>query len=300
MATLSLVATLGWVFASCGAISAPNKFTHVVIGDHGQTSVTRKRQAFLELGQSLSASSMRQSVQILGNLSLLRRYTDTVGGCQRAPHQPYTVVYIFAGRKDRMQLLMKYLDTMLFKGLVHEVHIWGRAREHADARWIEGLKGNKAYQVRTGGLSFRPIYQYYATKGNFTPVCSNVTLDATVLVKIDDDIVYVDISKFQAFTRYVLTHPSMFLVHANIVNNGVSAYYQSLNVKELGEQIPATKKYPKNAAPLDGAEALKLHRFFLAHRDQFSWEDPASENCLVFRAPGTFFGELLRCPASIL
>lgn len=255
-------------------------------------SVPDKRRALVK------TSSVRQDTEMYGDLSLTRRFVSTFAGCQHDPSQPYTVVYIFAGRRDRMRVLMRYLDSMLVTGALNEVHVWDRTRDDDDTDWVHGLP-NKSYQIHQEGDGNRPmfsgIYRYYSTQGEFVPRCGNVARNDTVLVKADDDIVFVDTSHFQAFARYVHMHPSMFIVHANIVNNGVTAYYQSLHVKGLLAQVPTTQEYPSEGFSGDlcvnGSQALELHRFFLAHRSLFSWEDPTNDSCVVFQAPGIMPGK---------
>lgn len=260
--------------------------TGVVIDFRHDAGVPGKRRALVK------TSSVRQQAEMYGNLSLTRRFVSTFSGCQLDPGQPYAVVYIFAGRRDRMRVLMRYLDSMLVTGALNEVHVWDRTRDDDDTHWVHSL-GNKSYQIHEEADGNRPmfggIYRYYSTQGEFVPRCGNVARNDTVLVKADDDIVFVNTSYFQEFVRYVYTHPSMFIVHANIVNNGVTAYYQSLHVKGLLAQVPAAQEYPSEGFSgelcVNGSQALELHRFFLAHRSLFSWKDPANDSCIVFQAP---------------
>jgi hypothetical protein len=208
-----------------------------------------------------------------------------------------------------MQILMKYMGKLLTAGDVSEVHLWDRTKVKSDEFWLEGealapvQEGNRA-QVTTfqkkdsAGLNMNSItskwgtvYAHYGRNGKFKPL-TPVALEDTMFVKADDDIVYMDISKFKSFATYVLKHPDMFIVHANVVNNQVAAYHQSHHIKALGEQVPAITEEPptEGGGSLftdEGERALALHRFFLEHREAFSWEDSTNENCIQFR-PGRF------------
>jgi len=50
--------------------------------------------------------------------------------------KPKTILVTFAGRKDRMQLLTRYVDAAMRRGLVDEWHVWDFSRNAGDARWL--------------------------------------------------------------------------------------------------------------------------------------------------------------------
>lgn len=47
-----------------------------------------------------------------------------------------TILVTFAGRRDRMGLLARYVDAAIARGLVDEWHVWQFARNDADIRWL--------------------------------------------------------------------------------------------------------------------------------------------------------------------
>ncbi len=105
------------------------------------------------------------------------------------------------------------------------------------------------------------FYKYYADNMNANDV----------LVKVDDDILYVNVSEFGCFTKYVHYEISAFTVSANIVNNGVVAHIQ----QKLGI-LPLDLgylEYPHGGAygSLWGSanQAYKLHKYFVEHMEDF-------------------------------
>lgn len=43
---------------------------------------------------------------------------------------------IFAGRKSCLKLLLRYVQKLLDRGLIHECHVWNYARDHQDESWL--------------------------------------------------------------------------------------------------------------------------------------------------------------------
>jgi len=88
-----------------------------------------------------------------------------------------------------------------------------------------------------------------------------------IFVKCDDDIVFIDLDRLAAFIEFRKTERNYFLVSANVINNGVCAYFQ----QQKG-QIPETLM--KLELPFEGhcgslwesaEKATALHQFFTAN-----------------------------------
>ena len=74
-------------------------------------------------------------------------------------------------------------------------------------------------------FSFSAVYEYYA----------RTLAPDDVLLKVDDDIVWVDTPRFASFLDYRRRHADdVFVLAPNVVNNGVNAYFQH----RLGGCIP--------------------------------------------------------------
>ena len=68
--------------------------------------------------------------------------------------------------------------------------------------------------------SWLEYYQFYARRDRYG------VDDYDVIVKCDDDIVYVDVDKFPAFVAKRCAYTQPMLLFASIVNNGMAAWYQ--------------------------------------------------------------------------
>jgi hypothetical protein len=53
-----------------------------------------------------------------------------------APRPPKTILVTFAGRRDRMSLLTRYVDRAIAEGLIDEWHVWDFSRNAADRLWL--------------------------------------------------------------------------------------------------------------------------------------------------------------------
>ena len=56
-----------------------------------------------------------------------------------------TIFTIFAGRKVYLEILFTYLDRLLERGLLTEVHLWDYTREKSDEEYIEKICQEKEH-----------------------------------------------------------------------------------------------------------------------------------------------------------
>ena len=144
------------------------------------------------------------------------------------------IAYIFAGRRDRMEILLGYLDKLLGQGQIDAMHIWNLARTDSDRKWARGLANKKGYSVMEfipgdwTGIFKRPRRTH--TDHLFWPYAHNYyaqkCYDGCGLVKVDDDIVFADTPRFGVFRAALLRLASgecdnCHMISANVVNNPV-------------------------------------------------------------------------------
>merc|ERR1719259_929396 len=102
-----------------------------------------------------------------------------------------------------------------------------------------------------------------------------------------------DTDRFPCYVDYIRRSPEMLIVHANIINNGVAAYYQVHSSRRLLEKFPALAEYPEEVWHLkkgnwtehgfkgqlweSGAMAREMHQIFLSRPELFSTEGPRGE-----------------------
>jgi hypothetical protein len=112
-----------------------------------------------------------------------------------------------------------------------------------------------------------------------------------VIVKCDDDIVYFDIDRFAEFVAFRRSRPEFFLVSANVVNNGVCAFFQQVDgvipVSEGAFELPPGGFCGSLWG--EGRKAERLHRLFLddparfaaAQREPIVWNQRISINFIA-------------------
>ncbi len=164
-----------------------------------------------------------------------------------------------------MAILVDYVLDALGAGTVTEYHVWDYARTDDDRRWLHGLPArHPAIRLLTPPRTVTHYGEYYRHYRR------DEYHDA-VFLKLDDDIVYLDLDHLAAFLAFRVAHPEFFLVSANVVNNGVCAYFQQqqgvipMSLMEL--------PYPDRGfcgALWERADlAERLHDYFLDHPGRF-------------------------------
>lgn len=208
----------------------------------------------------------------------------------------YVVLNLFCGRKHQMQVTLKHVENLLKAGEIDEVHL--NVLDFKTATDLEFLKkyadahGIMARHL-TKSEDYSPAYTFYAKE--WKPPRNMES--KTVIVKMDDDVIDMDEAKFGKFTDYVQKHPEMFMVMGNVVNNGVTAYYQqkagAIPLTSNGVDMKMEYPYEEHAPGYDGTlwhegkKATELHDIFLDKGPQhFEWVAPENDGCIVYRHPG--------------
>jgi len=181
----------------------------------------------------------------------------------------------FAGRKNRMSLQAKYMNTLLEQNLVDEWHIWDFARTSHDKKYIYSLENhpkiqvlNKSTHIFTLNEDYEKFYSFY--RDNYSSTSN------TVLIKQDDDIVYMDLKEFENFVLFRINNKELFLVSANIINNGVCAGIQQKVIPLPYALNPPTGfkyEFLKGELWENASLAHNLHYFFLNNLDLFKIDD---------------------------
>lgn len=128
------------------------------------------------------------------------------------------IMTTFAGRRDRMAILLTYVVEALRRNLLREYHIWNYARNRRDRSWVDSL-----HVLHPGIRIFRPVGTPY---DSYYDHYRREDYSDAIFVKVDDDIVYLDLETFPKFIEHRLLDRETFLLSANVVNNGVCAYFQ--------------------------------------------------------------------------
>lgn len=183
-----------------------------------------------------------------------------------------TILTIFAGREVYMRILMKYVQCLMDRGLVQECHVWDYSRDLRDYKYLLSECSAEARGVRLMSVthkdSWSEYYNHYATTYG--------ARDDVVVVKCDDDVVYIDVDAFPGFLAFRTAHPEHLFVFGTIVNNGLVAHLQQNTYPTGGRYRLASAG--SEACPHefelsvggferlvnDGCKAAWLHEWFLS------------------------------------
>lgn len=174
------------------------------------------------------------------------------------------VFFIFAGRKANMEIQRPYIERLLGEYPKSELHLWDLTREESDQiylrQWaasheriafVAGLHpghpiecagdwrgpGHRRCQCIKHKPPYEDPYRYYRDN----PVRGGGAdyTDATVFVKLDDDVLWMDTDRFGEVLSFLETHPAQ-IASANVINNVVCAKYEP----SLREQVLACFAIP--------------------------------------------------------
>ena len=138
---------------------------------------------------------------------------------------------IFSGRKEFMNIHLTYTDMLLDANLVHEVHIWDfapflQSYELADFIRLTPRDGYRLFRRPPKDNNIKsPLNQGYRYQSYYDHYSNNQRYQSNdIIIKADDDIVYLDILSFEKFINNI-TFTSIHF--PNIVNNDVTFVIQA-------------------------------------------------------------------------
>lgn len=183
---------------------------------------------------------------------------------------------IFAGRKRYLDCLFPYLQKCIAKNLIYEVHLWDYTHTSEDSDFLKEYSN-----MYPKFIYFKPIlellewkeYYLYYSKADFE--------DDDIIIKCDDDIVYIDIEKMDDFLQSI---DSTHIYIPNIINNDVCAYIQTnLGVANFINQDEIYSNYGKDSVPFTSwkngwfrqfEKAKQCHELFLQYPEKFTITSP--------------------------
>jgi hypothetical protein len=127
----------------------------------------------------------------------------------------------------------------------------------------------------------------------------------SLFLKCDDDIVYLDIEKLDAFIQFRKANPNYFVISANVVNNGVCAYFQQ-QAGSIPEAVGAFERPPGGFGGTlwqSPQMATKLHQYFLNKEDKhmplaekvIDWDERQSINFIAWLGKDLLHMALPKC-----
>jgi len=179
------------------------------------------------------------------------------------------ILTIFAGRRYYLEILFKYLDVLINHDKLHEVHLWNYTRSNTDNIWLKSLNKKKynIYEPKNKKGCWEEYYDYYCNQAKYK--------DDDIIIKCDDDIVFIDIEFFDDFINQI---DDKHIYFPNIVNNDVCAYIQSKNnIHQLLKRIKHTRRGDTSTLTnwyTSYEKAKLIHTHFLTNNKNYRISGP--------------------------
>ena len=114
-----------------------------------------------------------------------------------------------------MKILSVYIRILKERNYIDEIHIWDYTRDEKDAQWLEKEWSECIFKVENK-KNYLEYYKYY-NKERYPE-------DDTVLIKCDDDIVYIDVDAFENFIKKRKEQINVYIMSPMIVNHPTTNY----------------------------------------------------------------------------
>ena len=150
---------------------------------------------------------------------------------------------VFLGREKNIKILHSYIEKCLFLNIIDEYHMYDFSKNENDKFFIKkeynrlsNIFKNKIFLLNTEN------FYYSNSKTDWNPFYKEISKSKNndVIIKCDDDILFIDIFALKNAIKDRIKDRKSFLIHSNCINNGVCAYYQS----NLFNNINELKTYP--------------------------------------------------------
>jgi hypothetical protein len=135
------------------------------------------------------------------------------------PEKSAVIIFcVIASRRRYLSILKIYLDELVLRGEVDQVHVWDYTKGTADAEYVAQMCSHPAYSLQQASdrESERNFYEFYTQWHNGSDD------EEAVLIKCSDDILYIQMSALQRFATCCQKEQS--LCFPEIINNGACEF----------------------------------------------------------------------------
>lgn len=160
----------------------------------------------------------------------------------------------FMGRQYNVELLLKYVEEALRINAIDHYWMIDMTRNHDDHEYIfnEQQRLDKIYPGRVHVVNREKRREELDsniakdTIGSWCPFYKFLTTfeDNDVIIKCDDDTLYFDVETIRAAAEFRWKNQDALLMHANTINNGITAYHQQKQNVWKFEGADILKRYP--------------------------------------------------------
>lgn len=182
------------------------------------------------------------------------------------------ILTCFSGREYNMKILTKYVDKLLESDKIDEFHMWNFTRNENDENYLKSLESKKYYKLITpkDKSKWTEYYNFYKN-GN----------DEDIIIKIDDDILFIDVDNFSDFIEERKRDKETFLMFPSIINNGVCAWYQQQ--KGLIPKTLHEFKYQPFMGDVveNGDLGTRIHKYFLENKEEMIKKSESLEKITI-------------------
>lgn len=185
-------------------------------------------------------------------------------------HAPSVFWTVFAGRERYMEMQVPHFNKLLREGVVDEVHFHDftcKTGNTDDRRWLLAVmrRVSRVFLAFPLDCNWASYYSFYKNHSNADDV----------ILKIDDDIVFVDTSRVLGFINAIRSHGEVFLWSANVVNSGKPAFFQQKDGTLDRAVGPVTwdaesRKKGKGLLYKNSRLGLNIHHYFLNNPKKFT------------------------------
>ena len=154
---------------------------------------------------------------------------------------------VFAGRKKNIEILHKYIITLLKENIIQEYHIFDFTRNLNDKVFLmesyHNLKlifNNKIF-IHNSENKINNINQQYDWSPFYKTISKKNFYQNSIVIKCDDDILFIDINGLKNAISERKKDKKSFLIHSNCINNNICTYYHQDFFDSIKNNI---KKYP--------------------------------------------------------
>lgn len=161
---------------------------------------------------------------------------------------------------DADNLITVWIDTFIIKNIYFKT-----AHGSVGMLKYEQVQNNGYYLMDTCVKNWSNYYQWYVDR----------EYESDIIFKSDDDVIFFDLNKFPKYIDWIDSN-DYDLVFANIINNGVSAYFQQ-NKLDLIPRSLMNLEYPVGGECgtlwESGTKAETLHNYFISNYLKFISSD---------------------------
>ena len=129
-------------------------------------------------------------------------------------------MFVFAGRKQNLEIQLPYIKRILAENQNTTFDIWNLTRNSEDSDYVNSVSGERIFVMNNFAgmephLGWNRVYDYY----------TSMKFRDHLMVKADDDVVFIDTDKFKDFVSAAENNPDT-VISAHIINNGACTEYE--------------------------------------------------------------------------